>query len=173
MDSEPSEDEKPEDEAEEPDDEASETDEDKLEDKPEEALKPKKKRPVLYDYLAGAMLANGVVWIWMQALPLFIKGNDQLIFNVIAELSWVVFIFGGYISSRQVCKRAEEKHLLVGLKLAAASWVMGILIMFTLAPDPDFRLIVALLICFAAGGVLGGYMAVRANLNKRRRQAIS
>jgi len=95
---------------------------------------------------AYAMLANGVVWIWMQALPIFIKSTDQLIVAAIAEFSWVIFVFGGYISSRQVCKRADEKHLLVGLKLAAVSWVMGIFIMFTLAPMPDARLMVALII---------------------------
>jgi len=138
-----------------------------------EEEKPKGPRePNNTDYLAGAMLANGIIWIWMQALPLFIKSTDHLIVAAIAEFSWVVFIFGGYISSRQVCKRADEKHLLVGLKLAAVSWVMGIFIMFTLAPMPDVRLMAALLICFAAGGVLGGYMTVRARL-RRRRQASS
>ena len=133
---------------------------------PPEPAKPK--QPNINDYVAGAMLANGVVWVWMQALPLFIESADQLIVAAIAELSWVVFIFGGYISSRQVCKRADEKHLLVGLKLAAVSWVMGIFIMFTLAPMPDVRLMMALLICFAAGGALGGYMTVRARLRSRR-----
>lgn len=137
---------------------------------PQEPAKPK--QPNINDYVAGAMLANGVVWVWMQALPLFIKSTDHLIVAAIAEFSWVVFIFGGYISSRQVCKRADEKHLLVGLKLAAVSWVMGIFIMFTLAPMPDVRLMAALLICFAAGGVLGGYMTVRVRL-RRRRQASS
>jgi len=57
---------------------------------------------------------------------------------------------------------------LVGLKLAAVSWVMGIFIMFTLAPMPDVRLMMVLLICFAAGGALGGYMTVRARLRSRR-----
>ncbi|HUV34291.1 MAG TPA: hypothetical protein VMW22_05130 [Candidatus Desulfaltia sp.] len=133
---------------------------------PQEPAKPK--QPNINDYVAGAMLANGVVWVWMQTLPIFIKSTDQLIVAAIAEFSWVIFIFGGYISSRQVCKRADEKHLLVGLKLAVVSWVMGIFIMFTLAPMPDARLMVALLICFAAGGVLGGYMTVRARLRKRR-----
>jgi hypothetical protein len=138
---------------------------------PQEPTKPK--QPNINDYVAGAMLANGVVWIWMQALPLFIKSTDQLIVAAIAEFSWVIFILGGYVSSRQVCKRADEKHLLVGLKLAAVSWVMGIFIMFTLAPTPDAGLMVALLICFVAGSVLGGYMTVRARLNKKHQQASS
>jgi len=133
---------------------------------PLEPAKPK--QPNINDYVAGAMLANGVVWVWMQALPLFINSTDQLIVAAIAEFSWVVFIFGSYLSSRQVCKRAVEKHLLVGLKLAAVAWVMSVFIMFTLAPMPDARLMVALLICFAAGGVLGGYMTLRARLRKRR-----
>lgn len=138
-----------------------------------EQTKPKEPaKPSINDYVAGAMMANGVVWVWMQALPLFIKSTNHLIVAAIAEFSWVIFIFGGYISSRQVCKRADEKHLFVGLKLAAVSWVMGIFIMFTLAPMPDVRLMVTLLICFTAGGVLGGYMTVRSHL-KRRRQISS
>ena len=134
---------------------------------PPELARPR--QPNINDYVAGAMLANGVVWFWMQALPLYIDSTDQLIVTAIAELSWVVFTFGGYISSRQVCKRADEKHLLVGLKLAAVSWIMGIFIMFTLAPMPDAGLMVALLICFAVGGALGGYMTVRSRLKSRRR----
>jgi len=129
----------------------------------------KPKQPNINDYVAGAMLANGVVWIWMQALSVFRDYTSQVPPALLADMSYVVYILGGYYASRQVCKRADEKYLIVGLKLAAASWVMGVFIMFTLAPEPDARLMVALLVCFAAGCVLGGYMTVRARLNRRRR----
>jgi hypothetical protein len=136
---------------------------------PQVPIKPR--QPNINDYIAGAMLANGIVWVWMQALPFFIESVDQSIVAAVAELSWIVFIFGGYISSRQVCKRADDKHLLVGIKLAAVSWIMGIFIMLTLAPMPDTGLTVALLICFVAGGVLGGYMTVRDRLKRRRQES--
>jgi len=130
---------------------------------------PKPKEPNINDYVAGAMLANGVVWIWMQALSVFRDYASQVPPALLADISYVVYILGGYLASMQVCKRADQKHLIVGAKLAAASWVMGVFIMFTLAPEPDARLMVALLVCFAAGCVLGGYMTVRARLNRRRR----
>jgi O-antigen/teichoic acid export membrane protein len=131
-----------------------------------ETSKPKK--PNINDYMAGAMLANGVVWIWMQALSVFREYTIQVPAVILADISYVIYILGGYYASRQVCKRADEKHLIVGVKLAAASWVMGVFIMFTLAPEPNAGLMFALLVCFAAGCVLGGYMTVRARLNRRR-----
>lgn len=129
---------------------------------------PRPKQPNINDYVAGAMLANGVVWIWMQALSVFRDYTSQVPAALLADLSYVVYIVGAYYASKQVCKRADEKHLMVGLKLATVSWVMGVFIMFTLAPEPDGRLMLALLVCFAAGCTLGGYMTVRARLRKRR-----
>ncbi|OGD55716.1 hypothetical protein A3K81_04430 [Candidatus Bathyarchaeota archaeon RBG_13_60_20] len=129
---------------------------------------PRPKQPNINDYMAGAMLANGVVWIWMQSLGLFREYTSHVPAALLADLSYVVYVAGAYYASRQVCKRADEKHLIVGLKLAAASWVMGVLIMFTLAPEPDGPLMLALLLCFAAGGILGGYITVKAQLKKRR-----
>ena len=128
----------------------------------------KPKQPNINDYMAGAMLANGVVWIWMQGLGMFREYTSQVPAALLADLSYIVYIAGAYYASRQVCKRADEKHLIAGLKLAAASWVMGILITFTLAPEPSVPLMLALLVCFAAGCTLGGYMAVKARLRKRR-----
>ena len=107
------------------------------------------------------MLANGVVWMWMQAPSVFREYTSQVPAVLLADMGYVVYILGGYYASRQVCKRADEKHLIVGVKLAATSWVMGVFIMFTLAPELDARLMFALLVCFTAGCVLGGYMTVR------------
>jgi hypothetical protein len=141
-------------------------------DQGDKAEAPRPRQPNINDYVAGAMLANGIVWIWRQVLPYIVQGGDQFIASIVSEVSIVVFVLSGYIASRQVCKRADIKHLLVAVKLAAVCWVMSLFIMFTFPLEPDFSLAFPLLVCFAAGCVLGGYMAVRARL-KRRRQAIS
>jgi hypothetical protein len=120
----------------------------------------KPKQPNIYDYVAGAMLANGVVWMWMQAPSVFKEYTSKVPAALLADMGYVVYILGGYYASRQVCKRADEKYLIVGVKLAVASWIMGVFIMFTLAPELDARLMFALLVCFTAGCVLGGYMTV-------------
>ncbi len=138
-------------------------------DQDDKAEAPRPKQPNINDYVAGAMLANGLVWVWMQGLALFREYTSQVPAALLADLSYVIYILAAYIASRQVCKRADVKHLLVGLKLAAASWVMGVFIMFTLAQEPDASLMVALLLCFAAGCTLGGYMTVRARLKGLRK----
>jgi len=132
------------------------------------AKAPRPRQPNINDYVAGAMLANGVVWIWKQALPYVLQGADQLIVSLTADVSLVVFLLGAYIASRQVCKRADEKHLLAAAKLAVAAWAMSLFIMFTFPSEPDFSLAFPLLVCFAVGSVLGGYMTVRDRLRKRR-----
>ena len=120
------------------------------------------------DYLAGAMLANGVIWIWMQALSLI--GEDVFIVpkGLLTDLSFLIYIFAGYIAASQVCKRADTQHLIVGLRTAGYASVMALVIMLTMISQLNIGIVVSISICLFAGGVLGGYMFVRKRLQKRR-----
>ncbi|MCW4050259.1 MAG: hypothetical protein NWE89_11060 [Candidatus Bathyarchaeota archaeon] len=126
------------------------------------------KIPTQTDYLAGAMLANGIVWVWMQALSLFRGVTSQLPIRLLTDASFLVYVFAGYFSASQVGKRADTKHLNVGLRTAGYSWIGSLIIMFTMASEPTLSLAVTLLICFVAGSVVGGYMIIRRRLQKRR-----
>ena len=134
-----------------------------------EEEKPKGPRePNNTDYLAGAMLANGIIWIWMQALSLI--GEDVFIVpkGLLTDLSFIIYIFGGYYASSQVCKRADTQHLIVGLKTAGYASVMALIIMLTMISQLKLSIVLSMSISLFAGGFLGGYMFVRKRLQRRR-----
>lgn len=123
--------------------------------------------PNLYDYLAGAILANGFVWIWAQTLP-HLKGIPV---TLLAVISYIIYLAGIIITSYLVCKRTSSKHLFVGIKLAALTWVFSIFLMLSIAANPTYGLAVALLIIFMGGGVAGAYLALRSTLRPRRKKS--
>jgi hypothetical protein len=137
----------------------------------EQAEKPQVesiREPNNTDYLAGAMLANGIVWIWMQALSLI--GEDAFILpkSLLADLSFLIYIFGGYYAATQVCKRADTGHLIVGLKTAGYASAMALVIMLTMISQLNIGIALSISISLFAGCVLAGYMYVRKRLQKRR-----
>ena len=125
------------------------------------------KTPNLNDYLAGAILANGVVWMWAQALP-YLK---RVPVTLLAEASYIIYLAGGIGSSYLVCKRTSSKHLFVGIKLAALTWVFSILLMLTIAAEPTSGLAIALFVIFMGGGVAGAYLALRSSLRPSQVQS--
>lgn len=134
-----------------------------------EEEKPKgPRKPNNTDYLAGAMLANGIIWIWMQALSLI--GEDVFIVpkGLLTDLSFLIYVFGGYYAATLVCKRADTQHLIVGLKTAGYASVMALIIMVTMISQLKISIVLSMSISLFAGGVLGGYMFVRKRLQKRR-----
>jgi len=134
----------------------------------EREVKKGPREPNNTDYLAGAMLANGIVWIWMQALSLI--GEDALIVpkGLLADLSFLIYIFGGYYGATQVCKRADTGHLIVGLKTAGYASAMALVIMLTMISQLNIGIALSISISLFAGGVLAGYMRIRKRLQKRR-----
>lgn len=150
-----------------------ETGEDEIEEvtETEEAEKPQVeslRAPNNTDYLAGAMLANGIVWIWMQALSLI--GEDAFIVpkGLLTDLSFLIYIFGGYYAATQVCKRADTGHLIVGLKTAGYASAMALVIMLTMISQLNIGIALSISISLFAGGILAGYMRIRERLQKRR-----
>lgn len=122
--------------------------------------------PNLTDYMAGAMVANGFVWMWAQALPHL----SWIPFTLLAEASYVIYLLGGIVASYLVCKRASSRQLIVGLKFAAIAWAFSIIMMLSIAAEPTVGLAVALLVCFAMGGVAGAYLALKSRLRSLKVQ---
>lgn len=125
------------------------------------------RKPNLYDYVAGAMLASGFVWTWAQVLPYLLWVPQTLL--VVA--SYVIYLSGGIVASYLVCRRASSRHLFVGIKLAALTWGSSVFTMLSIVTEPTVELVVALLVIFVAGGVAGAYLALRSALRLRRVQS--
>ena len=114
------------------------------------------------------MLANGIIWIWMQALSLFRNQASQIPTSLLADISYIIYILGGYLAAQQVSKRADSQHLKVGVKTALYSFAMTIFIMLTMSSEPSFTLLTSIMLCQFAGGILGGYMHIRKRLQRRQ-----
>lgn len=128
-----------------------------------------KRTPNSSDYLAGAMLANGVVWVWNQAVGAMPNIFSQVSPGILADITYVIYLSGAIVSSNQVCKRTSSKHLIVGIKSGLASWVLSLIVMISMAPEPTIGMALSLLLLFLSGGVAGAYFVIRARLNKLKR----
>jgi len=118
--------------------------------------------------MAGAMLANGVVWIWAMALATFSDFFSRIPYVILAIIAYVIYISGATLASYLVCKRTSSKHLAVGLKLAGLAWFFTLIMMLGSTTGPTPALAIVLLVCYGAGGMAGGYLALRSELGSRK-----
>ena len=130
-----------------------------------------KSEPELSDYIAGAMLANGIVWIWLQALGSMRGFFSRLPIGLLADISFVVYLLAGIVASYQVCRKASSGHLIVGVKFAAYAWALSLLFMLSMLPEPTTGMATVFLVCFAAGGIAGAYLSLRSHLRRTRVKA--
>ncbi len=125
--------------------------------------------PTPSDYMAAAMITNGIAWGWMQVL-----GSrtilSQLPIRFLSDMTFVVYLFSGAVGAILVGNRADTKHLLVGLKVSAYSLGLSLLIMLTSAPEPTLGLLMALGISFATGSIFGSYRVIHLRLAKKRKE---
>jgi len=119
--------------------------------------------PTLFDYAAGAMLANGFVWIWYQALPYLSWAPAA----ILADAEYISFLLGAIISSYLVCRRASSKHLSVGLKVAAAASALNLFFVLSSNIENVIGFAVVVLVIFAVGGVAGAYLALKSKFGKK------
>jgi hypothetical protein len=134
---------------------------------PEPAAQPEN------DFMAGAMMANGIVFVWMQALSVFRQYASQIPPRFLVDVSYVIYVLAGYLASRQVTRRAKREHLKAGLKTAGYSTVMGLLIISTLNSETGIGFAVILGVCYFAGSILGSYIELKARLNRTGAEASS
>ncbi len=126
------------------------------------------KNPTITDYMAGVMLANGIVWIWAMALAAFSDFFSRIPYIILAFIAYVIYILGSTLASYLVCKRTSSKHLVVGLKLAGLACFFTLIMMLGSTTGPTPALAIVLLVCYGAGGIAGGYLALRSELGSRK-----
>ena len=119
------------------------------------------RKPTMTDYMAGVMLANGIVWIWAMALATFSDFFSRISYIILALIAYVIYISGATLASYLVCKRTSSKHLAVGLKLAGLAWFFSLIMLLGSTTGPTPALAMVLLVCYGVGGVAGGYLAWR------------
>jgi len=122
--------------------------------------------PNFNDYMAGAMIANGVIWIWGQLLGDFEGLFSGIPMGVLADISYVLYLSVTVVASMLVCGRASTGHLMVGARFAGTAWVLSLFIMITTAPNPTLGLAFALLVIFAMGGIAGAYLTIRRRMRR-------
>jgi len=98
---------------------------------------------------------------------------SQLPPRFLVDVSYIIYLLAGYVASRQVTKRAKRNYLKAGLKTAAYSTVMGLLILSSMNSDQTVSLAIALGICYFAGGILGSYIETKVRLKRRGAEASS
>jgi len=126
------------------------------------------RNPTMTDYMAGVMLANGIVWIWAMALATFSDFFSRIPYVLLAFIAYVIYILGATLASYLVCKRTSSKHLVVGLKLAGLACFFSLIMMLGSTTGPTPALAIVLLVCYGAGGIAGGYLALRSELGSRK-----
>ena len=125
--------------------------------------------PTSNDYMAGAILANGIIWLWLQSLQMFSGFTSRISPSILADFTAVTIVIAGFISSQQVAKRSERNQLIVALRSALYSWVGSIFMMLT-STNASITFSLILLVCLLAGGVLGSYMLIQMRINERKRK---
>lgn len=125
--------------------------------------------PTPSDYMAAAMITNGIAWGWMQIL-----GSGTLLSRLptrfLSDITYVIYLFAGAVGAYLAGKRADTKHLIIGFKSAAYSLGLSLLIMLTSAPEPTLGLLLALTLSFGAGSIFGSYRIIHNRLAAKRKE---
>ena len=143
------------------------------EDTPETEEKVEEKQPqevTNNDYMAAAILANGIIWFWMLSLNMFSGFTSRINPTLLVDFTYITFILAGFISSQQVAKRSNRNQLIIALRSAIYSWAGSIIMMLSMMGNPTISFTLTVLVCLLAGAVAGSYMLIRFRINERRRQ---
>ena len=143
------------------------------EDTPETEEKVEEKQPqevTNNDYMAAAILANGIIWFWMLSLNMFSGFTSRINPTLLVDFTYITFILAGFISSQQVAKRSNRNQLIIALRSAIYSWAGSIIMMLSMMGNPTISFALTVLVCLLAGAVAGSYMLIRFRINERRRR---
>ncbi len=124
--------------------------------------------PTPSDYMAAAMITNGIAWVWMQVM----NGGtilNQIPIRFLTDITFIVYVLAGAIGAFLAGKRVESKHLQVGLKATGYSLGLNALIMLTNPMPLSMNLFWGMSISFAAGSVFGSYMVLHRSLAAKRK----
>jgi len=114
--------------------------------------------PSTFDYLAGGILANGLVYFWQVILAYMPDA---------AALSVVAYVLAGFAPSWFICRRTSKQHLLVGAKAAVAAWVITLFMLFSLASELSLTFVSVLLVCYLIGSLAASYLSLKKQIREK------
>jgi hypothetical protein len=114
--------------------------------------------PTYTDYIAGVILTNGLAVMSL---------NVAVYVTSLSGLLLPFWVFGSAAASYLVSSRTTRGHLMVGVKTAVASTIVGIL-MIPAFTGAELDAVVPVLACYLVGGVLGAYLALRDRMRSLR-----
>ena len=115
------------------------------------------KRPRIEDYVAGAILGSSIAWMWLLGLSLF---NPDLVSAT--ALTFIVYMGDSALVTCLVAGRASHGHVMIGLKMGVAIWILNMLLLFlSLGTSGISRGVLLFLGSFLLGGVIGGFLSRR------------
>ena len=116
------------------------------------------RKPKLLDYLAGAILTNG-----LASVAIYLA-----VFHVFFQYTLIPFwVLSAGIATYLVCMRTSTQHLLTGAKTAVVSIILGVIMVPTLQ-GLNLGSILLLLVCFFIGSIGGAYYALREQLKRKK-----
>ena len=133
-----------------------------------EAPEKTQRQPTPSDYMAAAMITNGISWVWIQVLK---SGTvlNQIPIRFLTDATFIVYVLSGVIGAFLVGTKTDSKHLAVGLKATGYSIAVNILIMLTDPMPLNLNLLWSMTLSFAAGSVFGSYTALNRSLAAKRK----
>ena len=119
----------------------------------------KERTPKLFDYIAGAILTNG-----LATMALYLAAYEPF-FQLLLIPLWC---FSAGVATYLVCMRTSKGHLLIGVKTAVLSVVFGVVIIPTLE-NLDLGQLLIVLVCFLVGAFGGAFYALRGQLKQPKK----
>jgi hypothetical protein len=119
--------------------------------------------PKIFDYIAGAILTNGLAMVAVYLAAW------EILFQYLLIPLW--FIASG-VSAYLVCMRTTRNHLVTGGKMAVLAIIMGFFMVPTLQ-NVDLSSLVLILVSYIVGSVGGAYYALRTQLKMKKKAALS
>ena len=117
--------------------------------------------PKLFDYIAGAILTNGLAMIAIYLAAW------ALIFQYLLIPLW--FVAAG-VSTYLVCMRTTKNHLVTGAKTAVLSIILGFFMVPTMQ-SLDLGILGLVLVCYLVGSIGGAYYALNEQLKIKKKAA--
>jgi len=117
------------------------------------------KRPSITDYMAGAVLAYGIVYFWIEL---------KTFYNPPWALAYVMYYLAGLVPSYLICKRTGAAELPVAFRSTMISWALAVVSLwaFTEGNTPSFFGL--LLVMFILGGMTSAYLTLRRRLKPNK-----
>jgi hypothetical protein len=113
------------------------------------------RRPSITDYMAGAVLAYGIVYFWIEL---------KTFYNPSWVLAYVIYYLAGLIPSYLVCQRTGAAELSIAFRSTMISWALVVVSLWAFTEGNTTSFFGLLLVMFILGGMTSAYLTLRRRL---------